>query len=433
MADARRRKEGGRRRPKQQRILRPKGSAGPAAKDPRGGGVSRGSWSMRILMQARVSLFTVPGGDTVQVVETMRALRRMGADADVSVEPNADPRGYDIVHLFNLGRVQETARYARRAARAHVPMVLSPIYWDTSEFERRGHSGARGALCRALPLELIERLRGVWRYCVDGERNQATFDLVIRGWRRLQRDTLSVASCLLPNSATESALLRRSFGPLGCPTVVVPNGVNPEFGSRTDRERRGVACVGRIEPRKNQLGLVRALRGTTYGLSLVGAPAPNHRRYLSRTLRCGGAGVRWLRGMPHEQARQVMSRARVHALPSWFETPGLASLEAAAAGCAVVVSDRGSTREYFGDDAQYCDPADLDSIRGAVARAWAAPPAQLRERVLDNFTWAKAAERTLYAYHLALDAGSPCAEAMTLPGSCAPASHLTGVGATLGL
>ncbi|MBK7308934.1 MAG: glycosyltransferase [Chitinophagaceae bacterium] len=35
------------------------------------------------------------------------------------------------------------------------------------------------------------------------------------------------------------------------------------------------------------------------------------------------------------------ARARVHVLPSWFETCGLSSLEAAAMGCNIVITARG--------------------------------------------------------------------------------------------
>jgi hypothetical protein len=379
-------------------------------------GAAEGLPTVKVLMQARVSLFTVPGGDTVQMVETARALRGCGVDAHVTADLAADPRCYDLVHLFNLGRVQESAYLARRAADAGVPVVLSPIYWDMSEFERRGHSGARAAIGRVLPPEATERLRGVWRYLRDGERNPATMRLIVRGWRRLQRYVLSVSSCLLPNSAAEAELLGREFGPPSCPVVVVPNGVSAEFGEPGRQERSGVGCVGRIEPRKNQLRLVRALRETDYDVALVGAPAPNHRGYLKRVLGRGGAHVKWLDHMTHAEIRQVLAATRVHALPSWFETPGLASLEAAAAGCAIVVSDRGSTREYFGDEAHYCDPADEASIRDAVLRAYDAPAAPaLRERVLSSFTWDAAAERTLQAYHLVLDGGSPADDLLLLP------------------
>jgi glycosyltransferase involved in cell wall biosynthesis len=86
-------------------------------------------------------------------------------------------------------------------------------------------------------------------------------------------------------------------------------------------------------------------------------------------------------------------------LASWFETTGLASLEAAASGCSVVSTNRGYVREYFLDLVQYCDPAAKRSIREAVIRSLEeAPSRELRTRVLACFTWNRVAQATLDAY-----------------------------------
>jgi len=139
-------------------------NAGAGQADCAGPGGAEGLPTVKVLMQARVSLFTVPGGDTVQMVETARALQRREVDAHVTVDVDADPRGFDLVHLFNLGRVQESAHLARRAVGAGVPVVLSPIYWDTSEFERRGHSGARAVICRILTIGLLVLAFAAWLF-----------------------------------------------------------------------------------------------------------------------------------------------------------------------------------------------------------------------------------------------------------------------------
>ena len=68
-----------------------------------------------------------------------------------------------------------------------------------------------------------------------------------------------------------------------------------------------------------------------------------------------------------------------------------------------MTTDRGYTRDYFGDMAWYCDPYDNRSIRRAVEAAHAAPVCQkLRDHVLANFTWAHTAAETLKAYHRVL-------------------------------
>jgi glycosyltransferase involved in cell wall biosynthesis len=100
-----------------------------------------------------------------------------------------------------------------------------------------------------------------------------------------------------------------------------------------------------------------------------------------------------------------MASAAVHALPSWQELPGLASLEAASSGARVVVGTRGCEREYFGPDADYADPAQPETIRAAVLRALERGPRapgdalELRLRAL---TWRRHAEATLDAYERAI-------------------------------
>ena len=100
-----------------------------------------------------------------------------------------------------------------------------------------------------------------------------------------------------------------------------------------------------------------------------------------------------------EELFTAYSNAKVHVLPSYFETTGLSSLEAAVMGCNIVVTDKGDTRDYFGDDAWYCDPDSVESIRNAVDAAYKAPFNEaFRERILRDFTWERAAEETLAAY-----------------------------------
>ncbi len=97
----------------------------------------------------------------------------------------------------------------------------------------------------------------------------------------------------------------------------------------------------------------------------------------------------------------------MHAHPSWLESPGLSSLEAAATGARIVVGDRGTEREYFGSDVDYADPADPASIRAAVLRALERGPrdrGDALERRLGARTWQRCAEATLEAYARAVAA-----------------------------
>lgn len=63
---------------------------------------------MKVLMQTRQNVFDLAGGDTTQLVKTKEALESKGIDVDLSLDLRPDVSGYDVVHLFNLTRVQET-------------------------------------------------------------------------------------------------------------------------------------------------------------------------------------------------------------------------------------------------------------------------------------------------------------------------------------
>ena len=72
-------------------------------------------------------------------------------------------------------------------------------------------------------------------------------------------------------------------------------------------------------------------------------------------------------------------------------------------GANLVITEKGDTRDYFGDLVHYCQPDSLDSIREAVLAAYHEPRSKaLRERILERYTWQKAGEATLAAYEIAL-------------------------------
>ena len=119
--------------------------------------------------------------------------------------------------------------------------------------------------------------------------------------------------------------------------------------------------------------------------------------------KCRAAGAGWVEfhvSVDEAALAGLFCGARVHVLPSWFETTGLVSLEAALSGCSIVSTSRGHAAEYFEDFAWDCDPGQPDSILAAVRSAWNAPPAPaLRDRILGHYTWAHVAEATMAAYY----------------------------------
>ena len=212
------------------------------------------------------------------------------------------------------------------------------------------------------------------------------------------------ADVVLPASEVEAYLYGERLRAARVPFVVAPLGVDDDaFTFERAHARTGVLCAGRVEPKKNQAALLYALRDVDVDVTIVGNAYDA--RYLALCRRWATARTRFVDHAGHAEVVRMMARAAVHAHPSWLESPGLSSLEAAATGARVVVGDRGCEREYFGPDVDYADPADPATIRGAVLRALergARDRGDALERRLGAHTWRRHGEATLEGYARAM-------------------------------
>lgn len=360
---------------------------------------------LQVLFVVRESLERAPGGDTVQVAETAAALRELGVRVTISdrlESPRCDPANFDCIHLWHLERLHENYASLLDVRRSGSPIVLSPIYWPSDAKPLppsvRTRFSARG---------LEEDLKNVVRFCLarSSAERSAIGAVLKTGWLRARRDLLESAAVILPNSRAEADILS---GELGRPLRlrVVPNAVDPEDYLAIDWSadaRKGLLCVGHFDPRKNQYSLIRALRDCDVDVTFVGGPRTVYRRYYQRCLRAAGPRMRFLGPQPASEVRRLMAQVKVHVCPSHFETPGLVNLEAAAAGCGLALADSAPVREYFGSDAIYFDSRDISGMRAAVLQSLEVPACEaLRERVVKEFNWSRAAESSLDAYRWAL-------------------------------
>lgn len=362
---------------------------------------------MRILFQSRKTLFSVPGGDTIQILKTAEALREKGHHVDISTELEPDVTTYDIVHLFNLMRPQEVYLQALNAKKYGKKVALSTIYGPYIEYEKRARQGLAGLITKMLPHNGVEYLKIAARALRNFEFHKGTLWVLSKGYYSLQKRIVDVTNIFFPNSESE---MRRVIVDLNLKEpkyVVVPNGVDAKLfdydkvviSKEVEQYKDCILCVARIEERKGQLNLVRAMKGLPWQLVLIGKPAPNHLAYFNKIKKEAGPNVHIIGQVDHERLPQFYKAARVHALISWMESPGLSSLEAAVMGCNIVITEKGYTRDYFGDYAFYCEPDSIESIRDAIIKAYETPVnPELRQYILENYTWERAAEKTLEGY-----------------------------------
>lgn len=367
-------------------------------------------------MVGRPDVNDVPGGDTIQMLETKASLENLGVIvALATADALPEILDFDIVHVFNWEQLGAVVRRRNGAGGKDRPVVVSTIFWHHT-----GHWFC-DAMRRRTVWQITDKCFGRRRAVGVYEKWQAVkFRWGNRG-RGLRKD-LARADRLLPNSHSEVSHLQSVLGSRGVPrarVTVVPNGVRRELfdpapaPDKSFRQEYGltgfVLEVARIQSAKNQLGLIEALFDLPVPIVFVGQASPYETAYVDRCRRRAEArgNVYFVGPKSPRELAGIYAQAAVHVLPSYRETPGLASLEAGAAGCRVVSTEVGCAREYFGDLAWYCDPRDTSSIRKAVLQALESPRSdELRRRILDRYTWDAAASATLDVYRSVLESKS---------------------------
>lgn len=81
---------------------------------------------------------------------------------------------------------------------------------------------------------------------------------------------------------------------------------------------------------------------------------------------CRPSGVNCLGPLDRPTVASWLGRAWVYALPARYEPFGLSILEAASAGCALVLGRLDSLREIWGDSALYVEPDDAVELASAI-------------------------------------------------------------------
>ena len=366
---------------------------------------------MKVLMQSRNNFFTLRGGETIQLEKTNAELEKLGVEGDFSLDFNPNLSNYDLVHLSNVTRIQETYLQVKNAKKQGKKIILSTIFWPRDEFEKQGQVGIRKIVNSFLGIDNQERIKALARYIKDKDsRNIATKNLWRVGYTKMQNYVVNNVDYFLPNSEMEMDEFCKSFKIKKKRYKVIPNAIDSnvakiqmesEIPSEFEKYRDAIICVGRIEPRKNQLALVKALDQSGYKLVLVGAVSDNQKSYFEqiKEIMDRNKNFYYIPRINNSKLYQLYKVCKVSTLPSWLDTPGLVSLEAAAMGCNLAISSKGSTTEYFGEYAEYCLPDDIEGIRKAIDKAYSkSKNDDLKNKIFENYTWNIAGKKTLEAY-----------------------------------
>ncbi|MFZ4600049.1 MAG: glycosyltransferase, partial [Terrimicrobiaceae bacterium] len=129
-------------------------------------------------------------------------------------------------------------------------------------------------------------------------------------------------------------------------------------------------CTGTITERKRILELAAAAVEAQVPIWIVGKPYSETDPYFLEFLKVqrGSAGIVRYEGAVDDRARlaEIYRDARGFVLLSTMESHSLSAIEAAAAGCPLLLSDLPWARASFGDSASYCP---VSATQAETARA----------------------------------------------------------------
>jgi len=352
---------------------------------------------MKIVFITRSTLYTVPGGDTQQVLQTARMLNSLQVVVDIILtNEKINYQQYDLLHFFNITRPADILKHITQSKK---PFVVSAILIDYSFYDKQHRGGWTGKIFNALSADGIEYIKTIYRF-VKGKDKLVSTNYLWKGQRRSIREILQKASCVFVQAEEEYWELVKKYNVLPAFELIY-NGVDTELfkpDHAVERQQNLVLCVARIEGIKNQYNLIKALSNTDYQLVLIGNAAPNQQRYYQQCKKIAGKNIRFIDHLPQQELAGYYAAAKIHILPSWFEICGLSSMEAAAMGCNIIITHNGYAKSYFKEDAFYCDPGQPESIYEAVQNAVAETKNKLQEKISNNYTWKKTAEQTLSVY-----------------------------------
>ena len=152
-------------------------------------------------------------------------------------------------------------------------------------------------------------------------------------------------------------------------------GVSPDFSTEKSENRekndvgKFILFIGRLEPKKNVLGMVKAFEMAGVNCDLIFAGRRVRTKDLDDYLASRQAlrdRVKFLGYIDEEQRRRLLLEAAVFLFPTFYEGFGLPILEAQAAGVPVITSNITSNPEIAGDGAVLVDPHNISEIAAAI-------------------------------------------------------------------
>jgi glycosyltransferase involved in cell wall biosynthesis len=205
-----------------------------------------------------------------------------------------------------------------------------------------------------------------FRECYYSKRSKKPLHLsYVLAYQRMIREVIGGARAVFPNSHSEWKAIESEAKVGNLKVRVIPCGVDVIKGVALSN-RQDVLCIGRVEPRKNQVCIQEAFMECSANndrLVFVGAVNRAHAGYAAQFEEgCLDTSIQHLGELPHEELMRVLNSAKGLVLGSFFETTGLVVMEALSRGVRVAMTDSPVARELYGESVIFINPYKKESV-----------------------------------------------------------------------
>jgi glycosyltransferase involved in cell wall biosynthesis len=325
---------------------------------------------------------------------------------------------YDLVHVFQLDWVAETYFHVINAKKQGKPVILSPIHHsvkDVEKFETKYVFDLR-RVSRYLTRDQFKRdtFKNIYRAVFDYKRTPTVFYSVVKGLKNMHIQMLKLSDAVLVQTEAEARDLMGTYG-VNINWHKVQNGVSENFLQKREYVNHlgikdYIICVGRIEARKNQLSVIKAVENlrkeTNKDIKLVLIGYKSSQKHFEYVYRFNKElqkhdWIKYIGAVPYTEIADYYHYAKVCISASWFETSGLTLIEALFCGANVVATGE-RAKEFLGEFASYCEPDNIVSITSALKKEYEAKVPVMPEDMRSQYTWHKTALETKKVYEMVL-------------------------------
>jgi glycosyltransferase involved in cell wall biosynthesis len=336
---------------------------------------------MKVLIDHQLPFLLAHGGLQIQIEQTKAALESIGIEVEYLRFWDSQQTA-DVLHIF--GRCSKG--YIDLARRKGIAVVMSDLLSETGS--RSWHT----LLAQKVVIRTAQRI------------------LPTRFLSRMGWESFRAADAVIALTPWEAQLMVDLFDADTARLHVVPNGVEECFfidALAKSHEDCLVSAVT-ITPRKRVVELAEAAVSGKVKIRIVGKPYSEQDPYYQRFVKIWQSHPEYVEYAgsitDREELACVYSRARGFVLFSIFESLSLSSLEAAAAGCPLLLTDLPWARSTFGEHAAYCSPGATAAEAGRILQNFS-ETAATQPKPQKPLRWVEVAERLRVIYAASLTQG----------------------------